>query len=401
MARPIRIAFALDNMHPGGTELNAVRLAERLDRDRFDVRVICWQNHGPLLERYAAAGIPVEYFPLRSLYSRSALRQGVRLTRFLRSEQIAIVHAHDIYSNAFAVPCGRLAGVRTIASRRWWEGFPGPAWQFVSRTAYRLADAVLANSTSVAARLQRIDGVPPGRIVVVPNFLDDSAFQRPPSHLVAALRNELRLDGTAPVVGIVANLLPIKDHASLLRAASTLRARWPGLRVVLVGDGPSRHSLEQLAADLSLTDNVVFAGRRPNVPNLHHLFDVSVLCSTSEGLPNSVLEAMAAARPVVATRVGAVGDAVLDGETGVLVPAADHVQLAAALETLLSDRGRATRMGETAATRARQHYSAGAALNALENLYLRLVERRPGRAPAISRGHRPTGPDGRQQSVQT
>jgi L-malate glycosyltransferase len=382
MAAPIRVAFAIDNMEAGGTELNAVRLAERLDRDRFSLRVVCLRAEGPLVARYVAAGIPIESFPIRSLYSRSAVRQGARLARFLRSHRVAILHAHDIYSNAFAVPWARVAGARTIASRRWWEGFQSPAWRLTSRLSYRAAHAVLANSASIGRLLVEAQGVPPARVAVVPNFLDESAFERPAPGLLTALRQELRLEGAAPVVGIVANLLPVKDHATLLLAAAILRRRRPELRVVLVGDGPCRADLEALAASLGLGGAIVFAGRRPNVPNLHHLFDISVLCSTSEGLPNSILEAMAASRPVVATKVGAVSDAVIDRETGNIVAPADHEQLAAALDELSGDTVRAARIGRAAAARARTHYSARAAVDALESLYLRLVK--------ISRDSRPT-----------
>jgi glycosyltransferase involved in cell wall biosynthesis len=385
MAEPIRIAFAIDTMDAGGTELNAVRVAERLDRTRFDLRVVCMRPDGPLAARYAAAGIPVDAFPIRSLSSASAVRQGMRLARFLRSRRIAILHAHDIYSNAFAVPWGRLAGAKTIASRRWWEGFQSPAWRLTSRFSYRIAHAVLANSNHIAHRLIDLEGVSPERVSVVPNFLDDDAFQRPAPAAIAALNRELRLNGAAPIVGIVANLLPVKDHATLLRAAAILRPRWPRLRIVLVGDGPCRPALEQLARQLGIADAVVFAGRRPNVPNLHHLFDISVLCSTSEGLPNSILEAMAASRPVVATTAGAVADAVREGETGILVPPGDESKLAAAIDALCGDSARAARMGSKAAALARTRYSAAGALDALACLYSRLV-------PSINLGNRPSGP---------
>jgi glycosyltransferase involved in cell wall biosynthesis len=384
MAAPIRIAFAIDNMEAGGTELNAVRLAERLDRDRFDLRVVCLRTDGPLAARYASAGIPIEPFPIRSLHSRSAVRQGARLVRFLRAHRVSILHAHDIYSNAVAVPCGRLAGVRTIASRRWWEGFQGRAWQLTSRMSYRAAHAVLANSASIGRLLVEAEGVPSAKICIVPNFLDASSFERPAPSLLNALRQELRLERAAPIVGIVANLLPVKDHATLVRAAAILCQRWPQLRVVLIGDGPCRPDLEAMTAGLGLAGTIVFAGRRPNVPNLHHLFDISVLCSTSEGLPNSVLEAMAASKPVVATRVGAVADAVLDGETGLLVPPGDHVQLAAALDELSRDGMRAATFGSGAASRARTHYSAGAALEALGGLYDRLAQARLSPLPRSS-----------------
>jgi glycosyltransferase involved in cell wall biosynthesis len=384
MDQRTRIAFAIDTMDAGGTELNAVRVAERLDRARFDLRVVCMRKDGPLAARYAAAGIPVEAFPIRSLYGASALRQGVRLARFLSSQRIAILHAHDIYSNAFAVPWARLAGAKTIASRRWWEGFQSPAWRITSRLSYRAAHAVLANSDSIGRMLVDVERVRRDRVAVVPNFLDEAAFERPSRDVVTALGRDLGLDGAVPIVGIVANLLPVKDHATLLRAAAIVRPRWPRLRVVLVGDGPSRAALEQLARELGIADAVVFAGRRPNQPNLHHLFDISVLCSTSEGLPNSILEAMAAARPVVATSVGAMADAVIDGETGTLVPPGDDARLAAAIDALACDPVRAAHMGGQGEARASARYSVTAALDALEGLYGRLV-------PAINRGSRPTG----------
>jgi L-malate glycosyltransferase len=388
MTERIRIAFAIDTMDAGGTELNAVRVAERLDRARFELRVVCMRPEGPLARRYAAAGIPVDAFPIRSLYGASAVHQGMRLARFIRSKRIAILHAHDIYSNAFAVPWGRLAGAKTIASRRWWEGFQTPAWQLTSRLSYWIAHGVLANSDTIARRLIDVERVAAERVTVVPNFLDDDAFQRPAPDQLAALRREFSLQNAAPVVGIVANLLPVKDHATLLRAVAILRPRWPRLQVVLVGDGPCRPALEQLTDQLGIADAVVFAGRRPNVPNLHHLFDISVLCSTSEGLPNSILEAMAAARPVVATRVGAVADAVREGETGLLVSAGGEAQLAEAIDVLAGDSVRAARMGAKAAALARTRYSAAAALDALESLYERLL-------PSINRGSRPSGLDGR------
>ena len=384
MGERIRIAFAIDTMDAGGTELNAVRVAERLDRTRFDLQVVCMRPDGPLAARYAAAGIRVEAFPIRSLCSASAVRQGIRLARFIRSHRIAILHSHDIYSNAFAVPWGRLGGAKTIASRRWWEGFQSPAWRLTSRVSYGIAHAVLANSDNIARRLIDLEGIAPGRVSVVPNFLDDDAFERPDPDAIAAFGRELGVKGSAPVIGIVANLLPVKDHATLLRAAAILRPRWPRLRVVLVGDGPCRPALEQLARQLGIAEAVVFAGSRPNLPNLHHLFDISVLCSTSEGLPNSILEAMAASRPVVATRVGAVADAVREGETGMLVPPGDESRLAAAIDALAGDSVRRARMGSEAAAHARTHYSAAAALDALESLYGRLM-------PSISLGNRPTG----------
>jgi glycosyltransferase involved in cell wall biosynthesis len=363
----VRIAYAIDNMQAGGTELNAVRVAERLDRRRFDLRVICMNPDGPLARRYEKAGIPVVPFRARSLTGPSALGWGIRLARLCRQLRINIFHAHDIYSDVFAAPWARLAGARVITSRRWWEGLPGPMWRTATRISHRAAHIVLANSPAIGMLLER-EGVHPSRIAIVPNFVDAAAFEPIDATIKDQLHRELRL-AAGPIVGIVANLLPIKDHASLLRAAATLKGQWPRLRVVLVGDGPCRADLEQLATTLDLGEHVVFAGRRPHLPNLQRLFDVSVLCSTSEGLPNVVLEAMAAGRPVVATNVGAVADAVVNGETGILVPPRNPPALAAGLSELLANGPRARRLGEAGAARARTHYSAEVALTSLERLY--------------------------------
>jgi glycosyltransferase involved in cell wall biosynthesis len=376
-ARRVRVAFCIDNMNVGGTELNAVRTAERLSRSRYDLRVICLQTAGPLMERYRAAGIPVLPFPIPSLYAPATARQGLRLARYLRAERIDIFHAHDTYSNVFGGPWARLAGARVIASRRWWTELPGPAWSLATRAAYRVAHAVLANSAGVATLVRDGEGVPAERVAVVPNFVDEDAFHVPTPEERQGMRARLGVEPADTVVGIIANLLPVKDHASLLRAIASLAPGRPGLRLVLVGDGPERPALESLARELAIEERVRFAGRIVNKPNLHHAFDVSVLCSRSEGLSNSVLEAMAAGRPVVATDVGAIGDAVLDGVTGRLVPAGRPEALAGALGEVLRDPDRAVEMGERGRARARETYSPEAALSALEALYRRLLAGRP------------------------
>jgi L-malate glycosyltransferase len=390
----IRIAFGIDNLGIGGTELNAVRLAERLDPSRFSVRLIAMQPEGPLADRYRAAGIPIDVFVPGGLFGRGALREGRRLKDHLRRHRIQIFHAHDLYSNLFGCAWARLAGAKVIASRRW-QGVPranrGRLWRLVSRLPYHVAHVSLANSPAVAEMLARVDWVPRRRTAVVPNFVDESAFMPLTPDARRALLDELGLTGHESVVGVVANLRPVKDHATLFRAIALLGSRWPAVRVVLVGEGDSRPELAQLASDLGIQEQVIFAGRRSNDPNLNHLFDIAVLSSRKEGLPNSVLEAMAAGRPVVATDVGAVSDAVIHGETGLLAPPGDAPGFAAALETLLANPDRARRMGEAAQRRARAHYSPEAALRAAEAVYSRLLPNTLRASDALVAGATPGG----------
>jgi glycosyltransferase involved in cell wall biosynthesis len=370
----IRLAYCIDNMGIGGTELNAVRTAERLNRSRFEVSVICGQARGPLAARDAAAGVRVVPLPIPNLYSVAALRQGLRLRRLFAEMGVEIVHSHDVYNNVFATICARAARVPVIiASRRWWRSVYARRYRVANTLALRLAHCVVANSSAVALSLQTEDGVRPERIAVVPNFVEDAAF----APLSAAERwarlREVRVPVEALVVGVVANLSPVKDHGTFLRAMALLAPRWPELHAVLVGDGECRPALESLTRTLGLEARVHFAGRQPNEPNLHRLFDVSVLCSLSEGFPNSIVEAMAAARPVVATDVGGVSDAVQDGETGLLVPPSNPERLAAAIEALLLDPGRRCALGAAGRDYARAHYHAGAVVASLEALYDKLL----------------------------
>lgn len=370
--RPVRVVYFLDSLGVGGTEMNAVRVAERLDPARFTVSVACFNGTGQLRPRFDAAGIRVDVFPLRSLYGGSMLTEGRRFMTFLRAQRVDVVHAHDRYANMFAVAWARLAGTRAvIASKRWGNISRGHGMG--NRLAYMLSHRVLANSERVGASLVAEDGVAAGRVVVVPNFVDDAAFDVPSGEWTREQRRELGVSDDALVVGIVANLREIKDHRTLFEAVALIASRFPTLVLVLIGSGPFRADLEARVAELGIEGMVRFAGPRPNLPNLHRLFDVSVLCSWSEGFPNSIVEAMAAQRPVVATSVGGIPDAVEHDHTGLLVPPRDAPALAAALERLLASRSLREEMGQRGLDRARLRFTAAVVLPRVTELYSELL----------------------------
>ena len=364
-------------MDVGGTELNAVRTAERLDRDRFDLSVVCFRDEGPLKARYEAAGIPVRLLSLRSLHDVHAIRSGLAFRRFLRDERVDIVHSHDMYSNPFVTPWARAARRPVaIASRRWWQTLPSAKLRMANALAFRMAHCVLANSPAVAESVERVEGIPRKRVAVVSNFVDDGAFNPIDPEWAAALRAEWgggAGDAGALVIGCVARLVPVKNQALLLDAVAGLRQKGVMVRVVLIGGGPLRSALEQRARDLGIATVVHFTGERLEPINFHQLFDVSVLCSQSEGFPNSIVEAMAAGRPVVATRIGGNVDAVRDGETGFLVPVGNTVALADALERLARDPALRARQGAAARMIARTEYHRSSVIPTLEALYERLL----------------------------
>ena len=374
---PIRVVYCIDNMQVGGTELNALRTAERLDRRRFSISVVCIRDSGPLMARYKDAGIPVHTFPMTSLLGPGAVQQALRLIRLFRAEHTDIVHSHDAYTSVYGTLCARIAGVRgVIASRRSWHS-PHLQGRILraNRVAYRFAHRVVGNSPSVSRLVESEGGVSAARIVTIPNFLDEEAFDPIPVPERRRMLDELGVPEGAFVVGIVARLSPVKDHGTLLRAIASLRERIPALRCVLIGDGPERGAIEALASALGISDIVHLAGERTQPPNLHGLFDVSVLCSTTEAFPNSVLEAMAAARPVVATDVGGTPDAVHEGTTGLLVRPSDPSRLADAILRLYQEPALRAKLGNAAATAARAGYSADAVIRQVETLYTRLAGR--------------------------
>lgn len=372
----LRILHVLDNLNTGGTELNAVRTAERLDRERFDVRFVCLQPDGPLRARLDAAGIPVRGMPIPSLLSAGAVRRGLELRALVRQEGIDVVHAHDPYANVLAAPWVRTSGRgAVIASHRWWRDVHRPNVRTANRLAYRFAHRVLANSQAVGELVVREEGVPRERLVVIPNFVEEAAFTPLPADRRRELRARYGLGENDIAIGVIANLYPVKDHATLLRAVARIAPAWPALKVVLFGDGGERERLQQIAASGGIADRIIMPGRVAHEAGLAGMFDLGALTSVEEGFPNFVVEAMAAARPVVATRVGGIPDAVLPDETGLLVPSGDDAGLAAAIESLLRDPERRHRMGASGAARARALYHLEAVMPALERLYSGLARR--------------------------
>jgi glycosyltransferase involved in cell wall biosynthesis len=374
--RRIKVVFVIDNMRLGGTELNAVRTAERLDRDRFDLSVVCLGEDGPLTERYRAMGASVENLPIRSFYGPSMLAQGWRLVRRLRREAVDIVHAHDVYSNIFVSAWARLAGVPVVVtSRRWWHSFPNRKLQLGSRWAFSRADAVLANSTQVAKSVREEGNVAASKVWTITNFADDAAFDPLPEAERIQLRRSWNAPDGAVMIGCVARFDPVKDHAGLLRAFALLRATTPDAHLVLIGDGETRAASEALAGELGLGDSVHFAGELRSGGNHHRAFDLSVLASLSEGFPNTLVEAMAAGKPVVATAVGGSIDAVVHEETGLLVPPGQPAELAEALARLAGSAALRRLFGDEGRRRALESFDAASVVGGLEAMYDQLLAR--------------------------
>jgi glycosyltransferase involved in cell wall biosynthesis len=376
-AAAVKLVFVIDNMRLGGTELNAVRTAERLNKANFDLHVVCLGEDGPLTARYHAMGVPVTKLRLRSFYGLSMLTSGWRFARLLRRERVKIVHAHDVYSNVFATFWARIARTPVVVtSRRWWHSLPNGKLQLGNRLAFARSDAILANSSQVARSVEEEARIASSKIWTVPNFADDEAFGPPSEQDRARIRLGWNVPPGSVAIGCVARFDPVKDHATLLEAFALVHAECPDAYLVLIGDGETRLALEAHVSALGIEDSVHFAGELYGGSNYHRGLDISVLTSRSEGFPNSLVEAMAAGNPVVATAVGGSVDAVADGETGLLVPPGDARRAAGALLALVADPELRKRLGDAGQRVAQQKYTASSAVDRLETMYSRLLDGR-------------------------
>ncbi|MGH7805862.1 MAG: glycosyltransferase, partial [Candidatus Binatia bacterium] len=241
---------------------------------------------------------------------------------------------------------------------------------------------LIAVSAEVKRDLVRYGVAPAEKIDVISLGLDLEAFLATEPR-TGTFRAEIGVDASTPLVGIVGRVVPIKNHRLFLDAARHVLARNARARFVVVGDGPSRADAEAHARELGIQSQVTFAGWRRDLASIYPDLDVVVISSNNEGTPVSAIEAMAASRPVVSTRVGGVPDFIVDGETGILVPPRDPGALGAALTGLIGDRPKADGIGAAARSAVRMRFTPERLVSDIDDLYFDLVRR--SRAIANSR----------------
>jgi glycosyltransferase involved in cell wall biosynthesis len=348
----------MTRFEPGGTERQMSELIRRLDPARFKVHVACFHREGAWLPRVVERAASVVEFPIQGFARPATAWQLINFARWCRRERIAVVQTCDLYANIFGLPGAALAGVPVrIGSRRELNPDKTDGQIRLQRLAYRLATKVVANSQAARQILEQ-EGVASSSIAVIPNGLDLHAFaERKPT---GSIRNIIT----------VANLRREKNHETLLAAAAILLRTYPGLRFQIVGNGPRRGELEELARARGLEAHVDFLGHREDIPSLLAAADAYVLPSRTEAFPNGAIEAMAAGLPVVASDVGGLRDLIVKGRTGVLVPPGDPDALALALQSFIDNPAGAEAIGRAGRAEVHQRYAFDRMIAAFEDLYL-------------------------------
>jgi L-malate glycosyltransferase len=278
-----------------------------------------------------------------------------RLSRIIKQLKPDIVHAHDPHGVAMAALAlsmsTQLAKPPLVAARRVDFHLRGSS---LSRWKYRQVDCFMCASEAIRTMLVG-DGVPAARAVTVHEGIDIERVEAAPP---AKLHEDFWLPHQAPIVGNVAALVPHKGQRHLIEAARIVRPLEPDARFIIAGEGELRPALERQIKDHHLEKHVLLAGFRPDVLSLHQAFEIFVMSSVTEGLGTSLLDAMAAGKPVVATETGGIPEVVVHEQTGFLVPPRDHEALARAIVTLLKHDDLRRTMGAAGRARARSLFSA-------------------------------------------
>jgi glycosyltransferase involved in cell wall biosynthesis len=367
-----------DSFRQGGTEWQTVQLTRLLhESGKHRLFLASLNDEGPLRAEVEKLGFhDIPSFPLQNFYNLNAAKQLSRLASFLRKNKIDLVHAHDFYTNIFGVAASRLAGVRAcIASRRETEGLRSPSKRWVERRAFNAAAAVVANAEAIRGQLIA-EGLPAPKVVTIHNGLNVAHVTPRINAQRADLLQSFNLPNGRRFVTIVANMRHVmKDQESFLRAAQLTRTALPDTSFILAGEGEQMPRLQQFAAELGLSDSAFFIGRCNRIGDLLAVSDVCVLSSRGvEGFSNSILEYMAAGRPVVATDVGGAREAVVNDETGYVVKPQDFQAMAEHLISLLRDPQKALAMGAQGRRRVVEQFSCEAQLKRVEELYAKLLK---------------------------
>lgn len=363
----VEVVHLVSSLNVGGQEMVILSLVGAMDRARFRSRVLCLHDRGPLAPRVEAMGIPVEVIGGEGVGMIATAR---RLARRLRALRPDVLHTHNPSPHQVGALARRLAPVPVLIHTKHGRNFFGRRLeQWAERVAGRWSDLVVPVSRDAAEVARADDRVPAHRIRVIHNGVTLGTVPARP-----------RPGATGMHAVHVARLNEIKDQSTLLAAARLVADRRPAFRLDIVGDGPLGEALRAEAEALGLGAVVSFHGLQADVRPFLAAADLFVLSSTSEGIAITLLEAMGAGLPVVATDVGGNREVVVPDETGMLVPPRDPAAMADAIIALLDDPARAIAMGHAGRARVEDEFNLARTVAAYESAYLELLAAKGRRA---------------------
>lgn len=368
----LRVLQVIPTLDRSGAEKQMVMLAAGLPRDRFQVQVAALTRLGPLCKELDAAAVPVTLFSKRMKLDPFAL---AGLARFIKKNRFDVVNTWIFAANTYGRIAARQAKTGVIVvSEMAVDLWKKPGELRVDRWLAGWTDCVVGNSQAVVD-FYRTQGIPESKLTRIYSGIEPNAPEVQERGVVAA---EFGIEPDRPILLYAGRLAEQKGVADFLDALDVLQHVEPRVIALIAGDGPLRNSLEQRARDLNLSQSgrVRFLGHRDDVPRLIAASDVVVLPSRYEGLPNVVMEAMVAGKPVVATAAPGTTELVVDNETGLLVPVGQPRELCRALRRIVRDAALREALGAAGRARVQTHFSTAAMIRSYADLYEELAARK-------------------------
>ncbi len=376
MTTKIRLMQITHDLALGGLQRVVVNICRAIDRQAFDVQVLCLRALGPFSVDIERLGIEVLLLPQTT---HTDYLSFLKVASLLRRHRIDVIHTHNTQPFVDGTLGALLAGVRTIVHTDHARDFPDRRRYMVAEWAVsHFAYRVVGVSDHTSANLSRFEKIPPRKIETIPNGIDSSMFDVAVD--VEHKRHELQIPAGTTVIGIGVRLAEQKGICYLLQALPVIVRRFPQVMLVIAGEGPLAEELRAQARSLGLEPHVRFLGPRIDVPELLKVFDLYVLPSLWEGLPMVLLEAMAAGCPIVATDVGGISSAIEHGSNGLLVKPADPESLAQAIIRLVADPALRQNMARAGRRVFLERFSA----DVMTRRYERLYQRRPSADPGAA-----------------
>jgi L-malate glycosyltransferase len=360
----------------GGAEKNLYQVVTYLDKSKYRPVIYCLWG-GPMADKVKSEGIEVKDLMMSKIYGFKALVEGFKLYRFMKREKVRIVVTYHESSDFWGGVIAKLAGVPVILSSRRDMGFnlKGRHVLFY-KLLNKVFSRILVVSDAVGRMIVKEQNADEKRIITLYNGIDTREINS--SADKSEVRKSLGLpEGEYPVIGMLAGVRAVKGHRYFIEAAAGVLKIFPDARFIIVGSGLGHtgyvEELKTQICGLGIENRIILTGARRDAPAIQSVLDISVNCSLSEGFSNTILESMAAGKPVVATAVGGNPEAVVDGVTGILVPPADTRALAEGIIRLLKDKDLASRMGEAAARRINERFTQKVMMERTEKTYETLL----------------------------
>lgn len=354
----------------GGAERVALCLAKGMNKERFNITVCCLAGKGPIMEEMEKGGIKAYSLGMANKWD---FFRALKLISLLKSLNIQILHSHLFHANLLARLIGRLMGVPIIISTEHIMGLEGRWRLFLNRITCGLVDMFIAVSFAVKEFMIKNIGIKSSKITVVQNGIEYEGFQVFDSVKENKI-SEFAFKQDDKIVGTVARIHKQKGHIYLLSAAKEVVKEVPEAKFLIVGDGPLKNDMEKVSVNLGIAKNVIFTGFYKDIPGILSILDVFVLPSLWEGLPITILEAMAMKKAVIATDVSGNPEVVADNVTGILIPAKNPHSLAQAIIKLIKDEGLRVKMGEAGYNRVRQFFNVNKMVDETAAIYQKLIK---------------------------